>query len=312
MTAPLRLAFMGTPAFAVPTLQALRAAGHEIAAVYSQPPRPAGRGQKEQPSAVHQAALAAGLPVRTPKSLRDPEQQAAFAALVLDAAVVVAYGLILPPAILWAPRLGCFNLHASLLPRWRGAAPIQRAIWARDSQTGLAVMAMSEGLDEGPIVLEETVPLAERETAGSLHDRLAQLGGPLVVDGLALVASGRITPRPQEEDGVTYARKIDKEEARIDWTAGAEAIDAQVRALNPSPGAFTEWQGGRLKILMVEPLDGLETDGVPPGTLLDDRLTVACGDGAVRLLELQAAGRAALPAELFLRGARLPAGSRLG
>ncbi len=312
MDRPLRLAFMGTPAFAVPTLEALVAAGHDIVAVYSQPPRPAGRGQKEQFSPVHQAALAAGLPVHTPRRLRDGEQHRAFAELALDAAVVVAYGLILPPAILWAPRLGCFNLHASLLPRWRGAAPIQRAIWAGDDQTGLAVMAMSEGLDEGPIVLEEVVPIGERDTAGSLHDRLAALGGPLMVDGLALMAAGRIVPRPQDEDGVTYARKIDKDEAQIDWAAGAVAIDRQVRALNPGPGAFTLWQGARLKVMMVEPLDGVATAGAAPGTVLDDRLTIACGDGAVRLAILQAAGRAVLPADRFLLGARLPPGSRLG
>lgn len=311
MSLKLRLAFMGTPAFAVPTLQALIAAGHEIAVVYSQPPRPAHRGHRLTPSPVHQAAEAAGLPVRTPKSLRDPAEQAAFAALGLDAAVVVAYGLILPAPVLWAPRLGCFNLHASLLPRWRGAAPIQRAIWAGDEETGIAVMAMSEGLDEGPIVLEERVDIGPDDTAGSLHDRLSALGGPLMVDGLALVASGRITPRAQPAEGITYAKKIAKDEARIDFAASAEAVDCQIRALAPSPGAFTEILGERCKVLKAEVLPETGHDAVP-GAVLDGRLTIACGLGAIRPLVVQRAGKGPVPVEDFLRGFPVPAGAIAG
>lgn len=311
MSLKLRLAFMGTPAFAVPTLQALIAAGHEVVAVYSQPPRPANRGHRLTPSPVHLAAEAAGIPVRTPKSLRDPAEQEEFAALGLDAAVVVAYGLILPAPVLWAPRLGCFNLHASLLPRWRGAAPIQRAIWAGDEETGIAVMAMSEGLDEGPIVLEERVDIGPDDTAGSLHDRLSALGGPLMVDGLALVASGRITPRPQPAEGITYAKKITKDEARIDFAAEAEAVDCQIRALAPSPGAFTEILGERCKVLKAEVLPEAGHDAAP-GTVLDGRLTIACGLGAIRPLVVQRAGKGPVSVEDFLRGFPVPAGAIAG
>ena len=307
----LRLAFMGTPAFAVPTLKALLAAGHEVVAVYSQPPRPANRGHKLTPSPVHQAAEAAGIPVFTPKSLRDPAEQAAFAALQLDAAVVVAYGLILPAAVLWAPRLGCFNLHASLLSRWRGAAPIQRAIWAGDEETGIAVMAMSEGLDEGPIVLEEKVEIGPDDTAGTLHDRLSTLGGPLMVDGLALIASGRVTPRPQAAEGVTYARKIAKDDARLDFTLTAEAVDCQIRALAPAPGAFADLMGERCKILRAEPLPD-HAHGAAPGTVLDDQLTIACGQGAIRPLLVQRPGRSAVSVADLLRGFAVPAGTVLG
>lgn len=307
----LRLAFMGTPDFAVPTLQALIAAGHDIAAVYSQPPRPANRGHRLTPSPVHKAAEAASIEVRTPKSLKGADEQKAFADLGLDAAVVVAYGLILPAAVLWAPRLGCFNLHASLLPRWRGAAPIQRAIWAGDDETGVAVMAMSEGLDEGPVVLEEKIDIGPADNAGSIHDRLAALGGPLMVDGLALIASGRVTPREQDAEGVTYARKITKDEARIDFSQSADAVDCQIRALAPSPGAFTEILGERCKILSAEPLPEDGSD-VAPGTVLDAGLTIACGTGAIRPLLVQRAGRGAQPVAEFLRGFPVPAGTVAG
>lgn len=307
----LRLAFMGTPDFAVPTLKALIDAGHEVVAVYSQPPRPAGRGQKLTPSPVHRAAEEAGIEVRTPRSLRDPAEQAAFAALKLDAAVVVAYGLILPGAVLWAPRLGCFNLHASILPRWRGAAPIQRAIWAGDDETGVAVMAMSEGLDEGPVVLEERIDITAADTAGTIHDRLSLIGGPLMVDALALIAAGRANPRPQETEGVTYARKITKEDAHIDFTVSADAIDCQVRALAPAPGAFCEILGERCKILLVEPLHD-EAHKARAGMVLDDQLTVACGRGAVRLKIIQRPGKAPVTAADLLRGFRVPVGTVLG
>ncbi len=307
----LRLAFMGTPDFAVPTLQALIAAGHEVAAVYSQPPRPANRGHKLTPSPVHRAAEAAGIEVRTPRTLRDVEEQAKFAALGLDAAVVVAYGLILPAAVLWAPRLGCFNLHASILPRWRGAAPIQRAIWAGDDETGVAVMAMSEGLDEGPIVLEERIDIGPADTAGTIHDRLSAIGGPLMVDALALLAAGRARPRPQAAEGITYARKILKEEAKIDFVQPAEAVDCQIRALSPAPGAYTEILGERCKILLAEPLPEEGRD-VVPGTVLDGDLTIACATGAVRPLIVQRAGRGPVSRAEFLRGFAVPAGTVVG
>ncbi|RJF90033.1 methionyl-tRNA formyltransferase [Oleomonas cavernae] len=307
----MRLAFMGTPDFAVPTLNALIAAGHEVAAVYSQPPRPAGRGQKLTPSPVHLVAEAAGIAVRAPKSLRDPAEQAAFADLELDAAVVVAYGLILPAAVLWAPRLGCFNLHASILPRWRGAAPIQRAIWSGDDETGVAVMAMSEGLDEGPIVLEQRIDITPTDTAGSLHDKLGALGAPLMVDALALIAAGRARPRPQDVEGVTYARKIAKEDARIDFSVSADAIDCQVRALLPAPGAYAQILGERCKILCVVPLHD-EVHKATPGMVLDERLTIACGRGAVRLVKIQRPGKAPMTAADLLRGFRVPVGTVLG
>ena len=305
----LRLAFMGTPDFAVPTLTALIGAGHDIAAVYTQPPRAAGRGKQPRPSPVHRVAREHGFEVRTPERLKDPQQQAAFAALGLDAAVVVAYGLILPPPILAAPRLGCLNLHASLLPRWRGAAPIQRAIMAGDSETGVAVMQMEAGLDTGPVLLEERMAIGPTDTAGDLHDELARLGAPLMVDALAGLADGRLTPRPQAASGVTYADKIDKSEARIDWSRPAADLDCQIRGLSPFPGAWFEHDGARVKVLLAEPL----ADGAgPSGTVLDGRLTVACGDGALRLLELQRAGKAPMSADALLRGFPIPAGTRLG
>ncbi len=304
----MRLIFMGTPEFAVPTLEALLAADHEIAAVYSQPPRPAGRGKKLRPSAVHAAAEARGLPVRTPLNFRDPADRAALAALEADAAVVVAYGLLLPQAVLDAPRLGCVNLHASLLPRWRGAAPIQRAIMAGDAETGACVMRMTRGLDEGPVLARLVEPIAPDDTAGSLADRLARSGAGLMVETLTALASGRATETPQPETGAVYAAKIDKAEAAIDWTAPAAVVDRRIRGLSPAPGAWFERDGERVRALLsrVEPGDG------PPGTALDDALLIACGAGATRLTTVQPAGKRPMSAEDFVRGRPVPAGSTLG
>lgn len=299
----LRLAFMGTPEFAVPSLTALAAAGHEIACVYSQPPRPAGRGHKERPSPVHRLAEERDWPVRTPASLTDAGTQAAFADLALDAGVVVAYGLILPKAILGAPRLGCLNLHASLLPRWRGAAPIQRAILAGDSETGVTVMQMAEGLDSGPILLQRAVPIGPATTAAALHDQLAALGAELLVEALAGLAAGTLTGRPQDAAAACYADKLARTEGRLDWRRPAAELARQVRALTPWPGAFAELPGGgRLKVLAAE---AVEDEGGTPGALLDDALTVACGTGALRLVQVQKAGKAPVAGAAFLRGARL-------
>ena len=304
---PLRLIFMGTPAFAVPVLAALREAGHQILAVYSQPPRPAGRGHREQPSPVQAYAESHRIPVRIPRSLKDPVAQADFAALAPDAAVVVAYGLILPPPVLASPRLGCLNLHASLLPRWRGAAPIQRAVIAGDSETGVAVMQMEAGLDTGPVLLEARTPIGPLDTAASLHDRLAALGAPLMLQALEGLAAGRLKPQPQATDGVTYAAKIDKQEGRLDWRRPAIELDRLVRGLTPVPGAWFEFGGERLKVQAAEPAAGQGR----PGTVLDDSLTVACGDGALRLLRLQRPGKAAQPAALLLRGYPIAKGTVL-
>ncbi len=272
----LRLAFMGTPDFAVPTLADLIAQGHDIAAVYSQPPRPKGRGMTLEPGAVHRFADSAKLPVRTPLSLKSAEEQAAFAALELDAAIVVAYGLLLPKSILDAPKLGCFNLHGSLLPRWRGAAPIQRAVMAGDAETGVMVMQMDEGLDTGAVLMAERVTIG-RKTSGELTTELSRLGADLMVRSLGALERGGVTPQPQSEDGVTYAKKISKEEARIDWSRPAREIDAHIRGLAPFPGAWTDANGERLKILYADPVDG----NGKPGLALDDGLTIACGEGAL-------------------------------
>jgi methionyl-tRNA formyltransferase len=297
---------MGTPDFAVPTLAELIAQGHEITCVYSQPPRPKGRGMALEKGAVHKFAESAGLPVRTPLSLKGAEDQAEFAALDLDAAIVVAYGLLLPKAILDAPRLGCFNLHGSLLPRWRGAAPIQRAVMAGDIETGVMVMQMDEGLDTGPVLMAERVRVG-RKTSGELTTELSRLGADLMVRSLGALERGAVTPQPQAEDGVSYARKISKEEARIDWSKSAYEIDAHVRGLAPFPGAWTEANGERLKILYAEPVPG----SGKPGVLLDDALTVACGDGALRLLKVQRAGKSAMTAAELLKGFVLPRGTQL-
>ncbi len=301
----MRLAFMGSPDFAVPALLALHDAGHAIAAVYCQPPRRAGRGQAVQRCPVHRAADALGLEVRTPVRLRsDPAAQAAFAALALDAAVVAAYGLILPPAMLDAPRRGCLNIHASLLPRWRGAAPIQAAILAGDAASGVTIMQMDAGLDTGPMLLGEAVPIGPDTTSGALHDALAPLGARLILRVLAEDPP----PVPQPAEGATYAPKLTREDGRIDWSRDAAAVERQVRAFDPWPGTFTSVQGTLLKVLAAEPAEG----GGVPGTVLDERLTVACGEGALRLTRVQLGGRAAMPAEAFLRGHRLAAGTLMG
>jgi methionyl-tRNA formyltransferase len=301
----MRLAFMGSPDFAVPALRALHDAGHEIAAVYCQPPRPAGRGHAVQRCPVHRAAEDLGLPVRTPARLRsDLAAQAAFAELRLDAAVVAAYGLILPQAMLDAPRRGCLNIHASLLPRWRGAAPIQAAILAGDAESGITIMQMEAGLDTGPMKLREAVPIGPRTTCGELHDVLAQLGARLILRVLAEDPP----PVAQPVEGVTYAAKLTREDGRIDWTRDAAAIDRQVRAFDPWPGTFTLLRGATLKVLAVAPAEGSDA----PGTVLDDHLTVACGAGALRLARVQPSSRGAMSGEAFLRGHPVPAGTVLG
>jgi methionyl-tRNA formyltransferase len=296
----LRLAFMGTPDFAVPSLRALIDAGHNVVCVYSQPPRPAGRGHRLQSSPVHAFAEARGIPVRTPKTLRTAEAQAEFAALDLDAAVVAAYGLILPQPVLDAPRLGCLNVHASLLPRWRGAAPIQRAILAGDAETGITIMQMDAGLDTGGMLLRESVPITPATTADSLHDALADLGARLIGPALDGLAAGRLKPEPQPADGVTYAAKLTRDDGRLDWTAPAAVIERQVRALTPWPGVWFDAAGERIKVLAAEPVAGQPAR--PPGTLLDDALTVACGAGAIRLIRVQRPGKAPVDGAAFLRG----------
>jgi methionyl-tRNA formyltransferase len=302
----LRLAFLGTPDFAVPTLSELIGQGHEIAAVYSQPARPKGRGYAADPSPIAKLAETHGLTLRMPVTLRDAAAQAEFAALDLDAAVVVAYGLILPKPILDAPRLGCFNLHGSLLPRWRGAAPIQRAIMAGDAETGVMAMRMEEGLDTGPVLMAERVHVG-RKTYGELHDELSRLGADLMARALAALERGTIAETPQPDVGVTYAKKILKEEARIDWTKPAREIDCHIRGLSPVPGAWCEVKGERLKILFAEPVNGVGA----PGEILDGALTIACGEGALRLTRLQRAGKSAMGAEELLRGFALTKGERL-
>jgi methionyl-tRNA formyltransferase len=305
----LRIAFMGTPEFSVPVLSELLGAGHEVVAVYSQPPRKAGRGMNEQPSPVHRFAESHGLEVRIPVSLKSPEEQQAFADLNLDVAVVVAYGLILPKQILDAPRLGCLNLHASLLPRWRGAAPIQRAIMAGDKETGVMVMQMDEGLDTGPVLLAEHVPIAPSATSGSLHDELSQIGASLMVRALAALERGTLHATPQRQDGVTYAKKIGKDEARIDWSRAAHDLDCHIRGLTPFPGAFFEIASTRVKILCATPV----ADKGEPGEVLslDDGITIACGGGALKIGELQRAGKGPMKSADFLRGFPLAKGERL-
>lgn len=294
----MRIVFMGTPDFSVPALRAI-AARHQVLAVYCQPPRAAGRGQKPRPSPVQRAAEDLGIPVRSPVSLRDAQAQADFADLGADAAVVVAYGLILPQAVLDAPRLGCVNIHASLLPRWRGAAPIHRAILAGDTQTGIAIMQMEAGLDTGPVLAERRLPITDRDTTASLHDSLAQMGADLILDVLEVLPGD---PVPQPESGVTYAAKIDKAEARIDWTRPAAQIDRQIRGLSPFPGAWCDIGGERVKLLDSRLAQGSGA----PGTVLPD-FTIACGDGAVRILLAQRAGRRPMTPQDLLRGWALPA-----
>ena len=301
----MRVIFMGTPDFSVPVLDALIGAGHDVVAVYCQPPRPAGRGKKDRPTPVHARALDLGLEVRHPISLKGKDEQAAFAALDADVAVVVAYGLILPQAVLDAPAHGCLNIHASLLPRWRGAAPIHRAVMARDAETGVCIMQMEAGLDTGPVLLRRATPIGADETTGELHDRLSSIGAEAITKALANLDN--LTPEPQPENGVTYAEKIEKSEARVDWSRPAPEVDAHIRGLSPFPGAWTEVEGQRIKLLASARVDGQGQSG----EILDDTLTVACGEGAVRLLRLQRAGKGAQDADTFLRGMALPAGTKL-
>jgi len=306
-----RIAFMGSPDFAVPALAELLSCGRDVVCVYSQPPRPAGRGQALRKTPVQVFAEERGIEVRTPKSLKKAPEQEAFAALGLDLAVVVAYGLILPKAVLDAPRLGCVNLHGSLLPRWRGAAPIQRALMAGDRETGVEVMRMEEGLDTGPVFSRARTQIEPDDTAQTLHDRLAALGAPLLAKAVDEIARGRARETAQAEEGVTYARKIDPGEARIDWTKTAREIDLQIRGLSPFPGAWFALPGEkgpvRVKALLSRP--GLGRGA--PGEVLDDALLVACGDGAVRLLRVQREGRHALDATEFQRGKPILAGVML-
>ena len=306
----MRLAFMGTPEFAVPSLAELIAAGHEIVAVYSQPPRPKGRGQQLTPSPVQAFAEAMGLPVFTPASMKSPDAIATFQSLDLDAACVVAYGQILKPEVLEAPRLGCFNLHGSLLPRWRGAAPIQRAIMAGDRQTGVQIMRMSEGLDEGAILLSEVMDIRPDDTAASLSERMSHIGAGLWPRALAAIERGGVTGTEQTGEP-TYARKITSAEARIDWSRPAGDVDAHIRGLSPFPGAWFEVAAPdgpiRIKALMSQVAEG----SAAPGTVLDDALTVACGQGAVRLIRVQRAGKAAQSSVEMLRGLALPSGTVL-
>ncbi len=307
----LRLAFMGSPDFAVPALQALVAAGHEVVAVYAQPPRPAGRGQKQTPCPVHRAAEALGLAVRTPARLRtSTEEHAAFAALDLDAAVVAAYGLILPQPMLDAPRRGCLNIHASLLPRWRGAAPIQAAILAGDAKSGVTIMRMEAGLDTGPMYLAESLALGPRITTPLLHDALSDMGARLLLRTLAEWPD----PEPQPEAGVTYAKKLTKADARLDWSQPAEVLDRRIRALNPWPGTIAMLGAEPLRILAAEPAAGQGAPGtlIGPGLVACGTGLIACGTGALRLTLLQRAGRAAMPVADFLRGTPIPAGTVLG
>lgn len=306
----LRIVFMGTPLFSVPVLEAIIAAGHEVIAVYTQPPRPAGRGMAEQKSPVQLAAEAHAISVRTPRDFKAEEDRAAFAALRADVAVVAAYGLLLPKEILDAPRLGCFNVHASRLPRWRGAAPIQRAIMAGDESTAVMVMRMEEGLDTGPICLSRIVPIGPGMTAGDLQDELSAAGAPLMVEALAQLESEALTQTPQPEDGVTYAAKIDKREARIDFARPAKLVAAHIRGLSPYPGAWLELPAPASERLKV--LNAVEVPGAgKPGEVIGNDLTIACASGAVRLIRVQRSGKKAVTAEEFMRGFLLPLGTRL-
>jgi methionyl-tRNA formyltransferase len=308
---PLRLIFMGTPEFSVPTLVELAAHGHEIVAVYTRAPKPGGRGMKLQPTPVELEARRLGIPVATPKTLKTPQALDKFRAHGADAAVVVAYGMILPQAILDAPKLGCYNLHASLLPRWRGAAPINRAIMAGDDETGVMVMKMDAGLDTGDIAMAERIAISGQMTASDLHDALARLGADLMVRAMAALERGALQLKVQSEDGVTYAAKIDKAEARIDWSKPAHAVLRHIHGLSPFPGAWSEISGegeqARIKILRCE----LASGSGAPGAVLDDRLAIACGEGAIRITELQRAGKASMKAAEFLRGTPLKPPARL-
>jgi methionyl-tRNA formyltransferase len=305
---PLRLIFMGTPDFALPALMEIAGSGHEIAAVYTRAPKPSGRGMDMQDSPVAREAKRLGLAVLTPANLKTKEAEAAFRAHGADSAIVVAYGLLLPNAILQAVPLGCFNLHASLLPRWRGAAPINRAIMTGDAETGIMVMKMEETLDTGPIAMAERVTIGADATAGDLHDELARLGADLALRALGGLERGALTLTPQPQAGVTYADKIEKEEARIDWSKPWKHVHDHIRGLSPHPGAWFDLAGARIKVLRTTKGEG----GGAPGTVLDDRLTIACGEGALRILQLQRAGRQPMAVEEFLRGTKIAPGAVLG
>ena len=309
----MRIAFLGTPAFALPTLVAILAAGHQVVAVYTQPPRPAGRGMREQKSPVHRHALAVGLPIVTPASLRREAEQRAFAADQPDAAVVVAFGMILPKTILELPRYGCFNLHASALPRWRGAAPIQRAIMAGDTETAATIMHMDEGLDTGPICLQQRLAIEPDMTAGELHDRLAAGGAELMLEALRQLTAGRLICTPQPAQGATYASKIDNSECRIDFARPAREVHDHIRGLSPAPGGWLQLpvsrQGERIKVLRSRLANGAGAPGTVIG--VTGGLTVACATDAVRILELQRPGKRPMPAEDFLRGFAVPLGTQL-
>lgn len=299
---------MGTPDFAVPALQALIHAGHDVCCCYTQPPRPAGRGKQERRSAVHHAADTASIPVRTPKSLRDAAEQGQFASLEADIAVVAAYGLILPKPILEAPKMGCVNIHGSLLPRWRGAAPIQRAIQAGDTETGITIMQMDEGLDTGPMLTQQTHPITDETTGGNLHDSLAELGSRLLLDALDQLSDGRLSPQPQPDDGATYARKLSRNEAHIDWALPAVSIERMIRAFDPWPGAYFNLGKHRIKILKAEVTD---EKGNVPGATTDNKLTITCGEGSLCPTRIQREGRSAMSTDDWLRGTPVNKGTQL-
>jgi methionyl-tRNA formyltransferase len=306
---PLRVVFMGTPDFAVGSLRALHRAGHHIVAAYCQPPKPAGRGHHIQKTPVHLAAEELGIEVRTPKSLRDIAEQEKFAQMNADVAVVAAYGLLLPKAVLDSPKYGCLNIHGSLLPRWRGAAPLHRAILAGDKETGITIMQMDEGLDTGVMLLKEAVAVTNKTTAQSLHDQLADIGASLIVRALDDLSEGKLPPTPQSEEGVTYAKKLTREEGKIDWNVPASDIERKIRALNPWPGCFFMLNDEPVKVLAASIVEG-KSGG--PGVLLDDSFTVACGEKALKLDLVQRAGKKPTDGASLLRGLRLPVGSRVG
>ena len=303
----LSIAFMGSPDFSVPALTALHNAGHKISAVYCQPPRPAGRGQKERPCPIDRIARQFGFPVFTPSTLNDRSTCQEFTDLNLDVAVVAAYGLIVPKAILQAPRLGCINIHASLLPRWRGAAPIQRAILANDSESGITIMQMDEGLDTGPTLLSDKVPIMPATTGETLHDTLSVLGSSLIVDALAGLQEKTITATPQPNEGITYAKKLDQTESLLDWQKSAKNLESQIRAFIPWPGSWFQYNGERIKVLAASQAENTGS----PGTVVDNQLTIACGDGSLRPLKLQRPGKRAMTTKDFLHGCPIPAGTKL-
>jgi methionyl-tRNA formyltransferase len=308
ITDPLRIIFMGTPEFSVPTLQALLNSRHQVVAVYSQPPRPSGRGHQIQKSAVHKLATSVAIPVFTPVNLRSEEEQALFASHKADIAVVVAYGLILPKVILETPPMGCLNVHASLLPRWRGAAPIQRAIEMGDQETGITIMKMDVGLDTGPMLLKKSVLITPETTATGLHNVLSEMGGPLLLEALEAYCAGILHPTPQPTEGVTYAEKLTRNEGQIDWRQPAHVCMRRIQAFTPWPGVWFDHEGTRLKVLSAEVIPNIKG---APGTVLDDQLTIVCGEDALRIKTLQRPGGGALDVASFLRGYSIPVGTVL-